>query len=273
HDVSTDSYCGTTSMTATGAGGNPWDTQLASTPMLLTVGTEYEISFWAKAAGPDGIFRVSMSQFDGNGADYFYSPDLDIPEDWAYFSFVTTAQTTASGDHRLLFDMGATTQTFFVDGVSVKEYDPPASEYVNSDFEDGLNGWETLNGTHDISTDSHTGSGALTATGAGGNPWDTQLASDPVALTVGQDYKISFWAKAAGPDGVFRISMSQFDGNGADFFYSPDLEIPEDWSYFSFITTVQATASGDHRLLFDMGATTQTFFVDDVVVAEYDGCE
>src|SRR5690606_34130373 len=179
-----------------------------------------------------------------------------------------------SGEYRLLFDMGASTQTFFVDEVSVKEYVPSASLYSNGDFEDDLNGWSTLNGTHDISTtEFYSGSASMTATGTGGNPWDLQLASDPVALTVGQDYKISFWAKAAGPDGIFRISMSQYDGNGADFFYSPDLEIPEDWTYFSFVVTAQATASGDQRLLFDMGASTQTFFVDDVIVAEYDGCE
>ncbi len=277
HDVSTaEFYCGTSSMTATGAGANPWDTQLASTPMVLEVGTDYEISFWAKAAGPDGVFRVSMSQFaSGQSDDFFYSPDLEIPEEWTYFSFVTTAQATSTGDQRLLFDMGATTQTFFVDGVSVKEYVSPASIYANGGFEDGLTGWETLNGAHDVSTaEFYSGTSSMTATGAGANPWDTQLASDPIALTVGQDYKISFWAKAAGPDGVFRISMSQFaSGQSDDFFYSSDLEIPEDWTYFSFVTTAEATSTGVHRLLFDMGATTQTFFVDDVVVVEYDGCE
>ena len=278
HEVSTaEFYCGTQSMTATGAGGNPWDTQLASDPMDLEEGTDYEISFWAKAAGPDGVFRVSMSQFaSGQSDDFFYSPDLEIPEDWAYFSFVTTAQETSTGVQRLLFDMGATSQTFFVDAVSVKEYVPVASSaYANGDFEDGLTGWETLNGTHEVSTAEFvTGGASMTATGAGGNPWDTQLASDPVALTVGQDYKISFWAKAAGPDGVFRVSMSQFaSGQSDDFFYSPDLEITEDWTYFAFVTTAAETSTGDHRLLFDMGATSQTFFVDDVQVQEYDACE
>src|SRR5690606_14787754 len=213
-----------------------WDSQLASDPLPLEEGTEYEIGFWAKAAGPDGVFRLSMSQYDGNGSDFFYSRELDIPEDWSYFSPVVEAAPVPSGEYRLLFDMGASTQTFFVDEVSVKEYVPSASLYANGDFEDDLNGWTTLNGTHDISTtEFYSGSASMTATGTGGNPWDLQLASDPVALTVGQDYKISFWAKAAGPDGIFRISMSQYDGNGADFFYSPDLEIPEDWTYFSFV--------------------------------------
>lgn len=269
-----EAYCGSQSMTVTGAGGNPWDVQIATDPLPLEVGVDYEIGFWTKAAGEDGVFRISMSQYDGNGSDFFYGPDIEVPTDWTYFAFVVNAAEIASGEYRLLFDMGATAQTFFVDGVSIKEYVAPSSLYANGGFEDGLTGWESLNGTHEVSTsEAYTGSQSLTATGAGNNPWDTQVATDPVALTVGQGYKISFWAKAAGEDGVFRVSMSQYDGNGADFFYSRDLDIPTDWTYFSFVTTAQETASGDHRLLFDMGATTQTFFVDDVSVVAYDACE
>lgn len=269
-----EAYCGSQSMTVTGAGGNPWDVQIATTALPLEVGTDYEIGFWAKAAGADGVFRLSMSQYDGNGSDFFYSPDIDIPEDWTYFSFVLTAEEIPSGTYRLLFDMGATTQTFFVDGVSIKEYVPSPSVYSNGGFEDGLTGWTALNGTAEVTTaEAHSGSSSMTSTGVGENPWNVQIATDAVVLTVGNQYKISFWAKAAGTDGVFRISMSQYDGNGADFFYSRDLDIPEDWTYFSFVTTAEATASGDHRLLFDLGASTQTFFIDDVIVEEYEACE
>ena len=275
HTVSTSEfYCGSASLTATGAGANPWDTQIASDPLALEAGTEYEISFWAKAAGPDGVFRISMSQYDGNGSDFFYSDDLSIPEDWTYFSFVVEAQTVASGVYRLLFDMGATAQTFFVDNVTVKEYVMPTGINENGGFEEDLDTWESLNGVHAISTSEfHSGSASMTATGAGSNPWNTQIASSSLDMVAGTDYKISFWAKAAGPDGVFRISMSQYDGNGSDFFYSDDLSIPEDWTYFSFVVEAQTVASGVYRLLFDMGATAQTFFLDDVSVVEYDGCD
>lgn len=275
HGISTsESYCGNQSMTATGAASNPWNTQLASDPMDLVPGTDYEISFWAKAAGPDGIFRISMSQYDGNGSDFFYSDDLAIPEDWTYFSFVVNAAAVPSGEYRLLFDMGATGQTFFLDAVSVKEYEFSGSLVANGGFEDDLANWESLNGTHAISTaEFHSGGASMTATGAASNPWNTQLASDPLDMVAGTDYKISFWAKAAGPDGIFRISMSQYDGNGSDFFYSDDLEIPEDWTYFTFVLTAQTVASGEYRLLFDMGATGQTFFLDDVEVVEYDACD
>ncbi|NJB72243.1 hypothetical protein GGR42_002734 [Saonia flava] len=280
HEISTtEFYCGSSSLTATGAAANPWDTQMASDPLDMVAGNDYEISFWAKAAGPDGFFRISMSQYNGgDGSDFFYSDNLDIPEDWTYFSFVLSdVPAVASGVYRLLFDMGETGQTFFVDAVNVREYEPPAAPLnANGGFEDGLTGWESLNGTHEVSTAEFVSGGAsLTATGAAANPWDTQMASDPLDMEAGSDYKISFWAKASGPDGFFRISMSQYNGgDGSDFFYSDNLDITEDWTYFSFVLAdVPAVASGVYRLLFDMGETGQTFFVDDVSVVEYDPCE
>lgn len=282
HEVSTtEFFCGAASMTATGTGGDPWSVQIASDHIEgIVAGTDYEVSFWAKAAGPDGVFRISMSQYNsGDGSDFFYSPDLAIPEDWTYFSFVLQdVPDVASGVYRLLFDMGVSTQTFFVDGVSVKEYIPLEGSILgNGNFEDGLTGWETLNGTHEVSTtEFFSGTASMTATGTGGDPWSVQIASDHMAdIVAGNTYKVSFWAKAAGPDGVFRISMSQYNsGDGSDFFYSSDLAIPEDWTYFSFVLQdVPAVASGVYRLLFDMGVSTQTFFVDDVSVAEYEACE
>ena len=274
---STDAKCGSSSLTATGVGGNPWDVQLASDPMDMVAGNDYEISFWAKAAAPDGFFRISMSQYNGgDGSDFFYSDNLMIPEDWTYYSFVLEdVPQPASGVYRLLFDMGESSGTFFVDEVSVREYEYSQGVIANGEFED-LSGWETLNGTHEISTDAHTGSGALTASGVAGNPWDVQLASDHMAdIVAGNDYKISFWAKGAAPDGFFRISMSQYNGgDGSDFFYSDNLTIPEDWTYFSFVLEdVPAVASGVYRLLFDMGESSGTFFVDDVAVVEYEVCE
>lgn len=277
-DLSTsEAYCGSQSLTATGTGGNPWDIQLASEPVALEVGTDYELGFWAKAAGPDGVMRVSASQWaSGQSDDFFYSPDVTIAEDWTYYSFIFTAQATSTGDHSVVLDFGATTQTFFLDEISLKEYQAPESAYANGGFEDGMTGWNILNSTAEATTaEAYEGSSSLTATGTGGNPWDVQIASDAVVLSVDSQYKISFWAKAAGPDGIFRISMSQWaSGQSDDFFYSRDLTISEDWTYYSFVVTAQPTSTGDHRLLFDLGASTQTFFIDNVIVAEYDGaCE
>lgn len=271
-----DAYCGGQSLTATGVGGNPWDVQLASEPIMLNVGTIYELGFWAKAAGPDGVMRASVSRFaSGQSDDFFYTPNITVAEDWTYYGFAFEAMPTSTGDYNLVLDFGSTTQTFFVDGVTLKEYDTPASIYANSSFEDGLNNWTMLNGALEATgAEAFEGGSSLTATGVGGNPWDVQLASDPIALDVDQQYKLSFWAKAAGPDGVMRASVSRFaSGQSDDFFYSPDITVAEDWTFYGFIFTAQATSTGNHNVVLDFGSTTQTFFLDDLRVSEVDPCE
>src|SRR5690606_14762599 len=237
-------------------------------------GEEYTLILWAKAVDPGAFFRFSISQYDGNGADYFYGEDKVLENTWQPYSWTFTVSNNLPS-HRAVLDMGASTGAFMVDhialvpgAVGVSGVQPEIM--VNGSFEDGMAGWTSPNGVHDATTaEFYCGTSSMTATGAGANPWDSQLASDPLPLEVGTEYEIGFWAKAAGPDGFFRLSMSQYDGNGSDFFYSRDLDIPEDWTYFSLVVEAAPVPSGEYRLLFDMGASTQTFFVDEVSVKEY----
>ena len=268
-----EAYCGTKSLEAVGTGGNHWDVQMAAEAVELTVGTDYELGFWAMAAGPDGIMRTSVSRWaSGQSDDFFYSPDITVAEDWTYYSFIFTAQATSTGDHHVVFDFGSTTQTFYLDAVSLKEYIPPTSLFANQGFEDGMTDWEAWNGTAEVtSAEAYEGSNSLTATGTGGNHWDVQIGSTAVALDPGVDYKLSFWIKAAGPDGVMRASLSRWaSGQSDDFFYTPDVTVPEDWTYFSWVFIAQATSTGDHIIVLDFGSTTQTFYIDEVIVVEYE---
>lgn len=272
-----ESYCGSKSLKVTGKGGNPWDVQIAADALELEVGTQYELSFWAKAAGEDGFFRISASKYDGQGSDFLYTPDFKLSTNWAYYSVVFEAKTTATGDVNVVIDAGATTQTLYIDAMSLKEYVPNESLYDNGGFEDDLSSWTILNGPDNAevtAAEAYEGDKSLKVIGKGGNPWDVQIAADAVVLTVGQQYKISFWAKAAGEDGFFRISASQYDGQGSDFLYTPDFKLSTSWSYYSYVFEAKTTATGDVKVLIDAGATTQTLYIDDLVVSEYnDPCE
>lgn len=271
--TTTEVYCGAQALEATGVGGNHWDVQLAANAVPLEVGTQYELGFWAKAAGPDGVMRASVSRHaSGQSDDFFYSPDITVAEDWSYYSFVFTAQATSTGDHQVVLDFGSTSQTFYVDNVSLREYTPMESLYANGGFEDGLNDWEMLNGTVETTTDeAYEGSSSLVATGTGGNHWDVQLAAAAVTLEEGSMYQLSFWAKAAGPDGVMRASVSRHaSGQSDDFFYTPDITVGEDWTYYTYVFTAQATSTGNHQVVLDFGSTTQTFYVDELRVHKFD---
>ena len=270
-ETSSDAYCGAQSLTATGVSGNPWDVQLASDPMMLEVGTMYELGFWAKAAGPGGVMRASVSRWaSGQSDDFFYTLDITVAEDWTYYSFIFEAMTTSTGDHNVVLDFGTTTQTFFIDEVSVKEYKPAQNLYANTGFEDGINNWTILNGTLETTgSEAYEGSSSLTATGVGGNPWDVQLASDPVELEIDAQYKLSFWVKGDGTDGIMRASVSRWaSGQSDDFFYTPDIVVGEDWSYHAFVFKAQPTSTGNHHIVLDFGVSTQTIFLDDLKLYE-----
>ena len=90
-------------------------------------------------------------------------------------------------------------------------------------------------------------------------------------MEVGKDYKLSFWVKAGGPDGVMRASCSQWaSGQSDDFFYTPAITVAENWTFYSFVFTAGATSTGDHRIVLDFGSTAQKFLLDDLRVAEID---
>ncbi len=267
-------YAGGRSMRIAGPAGNPWDKQLASTPTQLTFGETYTAIVWARAEAAGAIMRVSVSQWDGSGADYFYGADVELSTVWEPYTW-TFEVTNDLPEHKLVLDMGHTDVPFLVDNVSILPGElgvstGPVQLLANSSFEDGLNGWEILNGGEDVeitSDDAHTGSNSLKVTPAGGNPWDRQFAADGVPLTFEGNYEIKLWAKAAGPDGVMRVTVSQWDGNGADYFYGDDITVTEEWAEYSW--TFQVTNDLEtHRVVLDMGAGTQILFIDDVTLTE-----
>lgn len=138
---------------------------------------------------------------------------------------------------------------------------------LNGDFESGsgndFTNWSKYNGAASISAGSGTtevrnGSRSFKAvTATNGEYWSVQLASDLFNTTVGTTYKISFWIKAAAANGKMRIST------GKTASYSPDFATTTGWS---LIEWTFAAKDDESRILFDMGGTANTYFIDDVTV-------
>jgi len=232
-----------------GAASDAWRTQFASDPIQLIPNTEYTILLLAKAEQDGAKMRVSVSQWPD---DYFYGADVEITTDWAQYAWTFTGQELENGS-RIVLDMGYTDVPFVVDNVTLIQgasapVGPGSPELLpNGNFEDDLTGWEVLNGPDNAevtAAESYCGSKSLKVVGKGGNPWDVQIAADAVVLDVGTNYEVSFWAKAAGEEGFFRISASQYDGQGSDFFYSPDFALTTDWAYYSVVFEAKNYGNG-----------------------------
>ena len=269
-----DAYFGR-SMRVVGAAANPWNTQLASAPMELNFGSEYTAVLWAKAEAAGAQMRVSASQYDGNGADYFYGETVDIPTEWTQLSWTFTVGKDLE-THRFILDMGMTNVPFLIDNVTLIETGaagPPIPQNLlaNNGFENGLDNWAVLNGSIEVTTEEiHCGNQALKITGAGNNPWDTQMAADVVPLVLGQQYEVKLWAKAAEDGAAMRISASRYNGgNGDDYFYGADVSLTTDWAEYTWVFTVGKDIPDGHHLVLDMGAANKVFYLDDVSLTEY----
>lgn len=101
------------------AGGEAWRVGLGTRPLRLTAGTEYTISFWAKAdqARKIAVWAQRESAPWTRWLDY---PDFPLTTEWQRFEIAVTAAGSDSSAS-LNFGFGATTGTVWIDGVMLQQ--------------------------------------------------------------------------------------------------------------------------------------------------------
>ena len=140
---------------------------------------------------------------------------------------------------------------------------------TNGGFETGsgndFSNWSKFNGAASITvgagaSEIRTGSRSFkAAVAANGNPWSVQLASDLFTTTTNSTYRITFWIKALSAGGKMRVST------GPTASYSPDYNSTTDWQEITWDFVAKENSS---RILFDVGSTANTYFIDDISVNE-----
>lgn len=146
----------------------------------------------------------------------------------------------------------------------------------NPGFESGLTSWSIWNtgnpsGTSTISagsgaTEVRTGAGSMKVVnpvGYPGSQWRVQVASPLIPTTVGRQYIISYWVKAATAGGSLRLStQDQANGNAQ---YQGNQTIGTNWNQITWTITAN---SAQTRFLFDMGEAANTYYIDDASFRE-----
>ncbi|CCH01345.1 endo-1,4-beta-xylanase [Fibrella aestuarina BUZ 2] len=89
--------------------------------------------------------------------------------------------------------------------------------------------------------------------------WRVQVATDPIPLTVGKQYQVSYWVKAATANGSIRLSTQPTP------LYQGDQTIGTAWQQVTWLITANEAQT---RIVFDMGRNSNTYFIDDVSVNE-----
>lgn len=248
------------------ASGQAYAVQMASDLINTTIGSSYKLTFWIKSATAGGKMRVSTA------TTAQYSPDYNTTTDWTQVTWTISAKDAQT---RILFDVGSTANTYYIDDVVVSDPNaatstPSASELIiNGNFEAGtgntFTNWSAYNGGTSLTAGSganevHGGARSLKATvTANGQAYAVQMASDLFNTTVGTSYKLSFWIKSAAAGGKMRVST------GTTAQYSSDYNTTTDWSQMTWTITAKDPQT---RILFDLGSTANTYFIDDVSVVD-----
>ncbi len=118
-----ETYAGSRSLKAAPAvNGDPWSVQVVSNALPLTNGVDYKVRFYAKAAMAGGKFRLSNT----GGPLAQYSNDYQITTSWAPYEWTFK---TNEASKQILFDMGSTANTYYVDSVSVTLANAPIPNF------------------------------------------------------------------------------------------------------------------------------------------------
>ena len=130
-----------------------WRVQVATDAIPLTVGKQYQVSYWVKASAPNGSIRLSTLS-----PSSLYQVDQTIGTSWQQVTWNITANQAQT---RISFDMGRNSNTYFIDDVSVNELITPGGHNYNyakvdsllkttiqtiaGHFKGKVRGWDVIN--------------------------------------------------------------------------------------------------------------------------------
>ncbi|MCL1943871.1 MAG: endo-1,4-beta-xylanase [Candidatus Azobacteroides sp.] len=151
------------------------------------------------------------------------------------------------------------------------------------DFESGnLSGWNKLNINGEIEItreDKHDGQYSLKlVTGTScTNYWDIQLETPQISVNSTHFYRISFWARTVGGNGMIRISTAdpyqlKAETGGADRQYLSDMSIGSGWTQYAYETVYGSRMEAVGNILqlrIDAGKVAgKTYYLDDIVIED-----
>jgi beta-glucanase (GH16 family) len=185
---------------------------------------------------------------------------------------------SGQGTHEITVDWGNTSGNVSAD-ITSPCGDPSYSlavevtpnQWLNYGFENGFSHWSRneFNGTaanfQIITSNVQEGSQAVCVTpvALGTNTWDIQLGRSNISLTAGEEYALSFWAKAdqTGKD----LDLAFINANTFAWYAGTTFNLTTSWENYTFVFTAPETATAIFNL--DIGDETGEFCFDDFTFA------
>ncbi|MBK8950995.1 MAG: endo-1,4-beta-xylanase [Chitinophagaceae bacterium] len=191
--------------------GGQWRVQVSSTAFPTVSGKKYIISYWVKAASPNGSIRLSTGPSAAQ-----YQGDQTIGTTWQQVSWQITATLSST---TFLFDMGLVANTYFIDDVSVKEViDVPTGAAVAAKLDELLGkyitpmvtrykskvkAWDVVNEL--LADDGNLRNNANSPAPAGRNDWFVW------SNYLGRDYALKAFNYAAAADPTALLFINEYN--------------------------------------------------------------
>ncbi|ARK09840.1 endo-1,4-beta-xylanase [Fibrella sp. ES10-3-2-2] len=188
-----------------------WRVQVATDPIPLTVGKQYQVSYWVKAAEANGSIRLSTQPTP------LYQADQTIGTAWQRVTWLITANEAQT---RIVFDMGRNSNTYYIDDVSVNELvtaGGPTNNYVKVDsllkttiqqiaghFKGKVRGWDVIN---EMFADGPAGAIRNSTNTANATANDIFVWSD----YLGRDFGVKAFKYAAEADPAAKLFINEYN--------------------------------------------------------------
>lgn len=256
-----------------GVGDAGWNNQINYEGLEFEYGATYRISFRAKGdAARDFVVNV------WDGATNFGSDPLALTTEFVEYSHIFTYNGAETA--KVEFQLGLVTENsdgsvFYLDDVLIEKLvQEPVLFNGTFDVPAGWTNWSAdwLGLSSSISLMDE----ALLFTyggGAGEASWNHQLNYENITFTPGTQYKITFMAKG---DAARDFKVNVWDADNSIGHDSPAMALTTDWAAYEYIFTYNAAADNSAKLEFQLGLVTTgdtgtMFYLDDVVLTEWDG--
>ena len=238
----------------TTAGTNAYDVQSIHSPWASVSGSQYTLSFYAKADVAGRTLRVVQQ------TNTYASRDFTLTTAWARYEWVFTAQ-EANLQLRFNFPVAG---TFNIDQISIPTPASIVNLIPNGGFENNFTSWTNLAGgsssaVFSVETaDKVQGSKSMKVivTTAGTNAYDVQSINSPWASVSGSQYTLSFYAKADVAGRTLRVVQQ------TNTYASRDFTLTTAWARYEWAFTAQE-ANLQLRFNFPVAGT---FYIDTVSI-------
>ncbi|MBH83898.1 MAG: hypothetical protein CMP70_04410 [Flavobacteriales bacterium] len=236
----------------------------------LQANINYRISFAAKSE--DNIELFATSSLSSTPFSNYGSLNITTTSDWTEYSFISSNDSSISGNVRLAKFKFLNSGTIYLDNVMFEEI-PPFPESCNNSFESGMDQWiQTIDNSSDaviIATPTQAQDGLQSAMinvqSSGPSNGSIQISSCLTDISADSTYTVSFWAKGS-VDGLIFNAITSIATAPYQAFTSNEYTTTTNWKEYCYTFSSDSTIINDIRLLKLQFLSEGVYYVDNVTI-------